>query len=267
MPTLSDTIHASIARQAERVPGAVAIEAPGRPPLTFARLRDLILSTLACLRREDVGRNDCVAIVLPHGPEMATACLAVGAGAAVAPLNPEYRRAEFEFHLASLAPKVLLVAAGRDSPARDVARALSIRVLEVAPVDGAEAGVFRLSSADGPAATAADLAQPDDLALVLHTSGTTSRPKKVPLTQRNLIASVRNLVTSLDLGPEDRCLHLLPMFHIGGLIDVGGAPRASRIFAPRRVRVRGPGRASRRARPRWRSRARRPWVRPWSSRS
>ncbi len=226
MPTLFDTIHASIARHADRVPAAVAMEAPGRRPLTFARLRDHILSTVAALRHEGIGRGDCVAIVHPHGPEMATACLAVGAGAAVAPLNPEYRRAEFEFHLASLAPKVLIVAAGRESPARDVARALSIRVLEASPVDGAEAGIFRLSGADGPAAAAADLAQPDDLALVLHTSGTTSLPKKVPLTQRNLIASVRNLVASLGLSPEDRCLHVLPMYHIGGLIDVLAAPLA-----------------------------------------
>jgi len=224
MPTLFDTIHASIAAQADRVPRAVAIEAPGRPPLTFARLRDHILSTVAALRREGIGRNDCVAIVHPHGPEMATACLAVGAGAAIAPLNPEYRRAEFEFHLASLAPKALIVASGRESPARDVARALSIRVLEISPVDGAEAGVFGFPSAGGPAATATDLALPDDLALVLYTSGTTSRPKKVPLTQRNLIASVRNVVTSLGLTPEDRCLHLLPMYHIGGLIDVLAAP-------------------------------------------
>ena len=147
MPVLFDTIHASISAQADRDPGAVAIEAPGRPALTFARLRDHMHSTVAALRREGIVRNDCVAIVFPHSPELATACLAIGAGAAIAPLNPEYRAAEFAFHLASLAPKALLVAAGRESPARDVARALSIRVLEIAPVDGAEAGVFRFTSA------------------------------------------------------------------------------------------------------------------------
>ncbi len=230
MPVLLDTIHASIAAHAERVPDAIAIETPGRSPLTFACLHQHMLATVAALRREGIERNDCVAIVLPHSAELATACLAVGAGAAVAPLNPEYRRAEFEFHLASLAPKVLLVAAGRETPARDVARALSIRVLEIAAVDGAGAGVFRFPSAGGATAAtvdlapAADLAQPDDVALMLHTSGTTSRPKKVPLTQRNLIASVANLARSLGLTPEDRCLHLIPMYHIGGLLDVLAAP-------------------------------------------
>ena len=56
------------------------------------------------------------------------------------------------------------------------------------------------------------------MALVLHTSGTTSRPKIVPLLQRNLAASARHIRTTLALTPEDRCLNIMPLFHIHGLI-------------------------------------------------
>ncbi|MGR3492786.1 MAG: AMP-binding protein, partial [Shimia sp.] len=58
----------------------------------------------------------------------------------------------------------------------------------------------------------------DDTALILHTSGTTSRPKIVPLTQANVAASAQHIATSLALSPDDRCLNVMPLFHIHGLI-------------------------------------------------
>jgi acyl-CoA synthetase (AMP-forming)/AMP-acid ligase II/aryl carrier-like protein len=56
------------------------------------------------------------------------------------------------------------------------------------------------------------------VALVLHTSGTTSRPKLVPLTQANLCASAHHIRATLALSATDRCLNLMPLFHIHGLI-------------------------------------------------
>ncbi len=61
-------------------------------------------------------------------------------------------------------------------------------------------------------------AGPDSVALILHTSGTTSRPKIVPLLQSNIAASARNIGASLALTPQDRCLNVMPLFHIHGLI-------------------------------------------------
>src|SRR5262249_20241065 len=61
-------------------------------------------------------------------------------------------------------------------------------------------------------------AQADDAALVLHTSGTTSRPKLVPLTQANLCTSAHNVCATLQLLPTDRCLNVMPLFHIHGLL-------------------------------------------------
>jgi oxalate---CoA ligase len=171
------------------------------------------------LQSMGIGRHDRVAIALPNGPEMAVAFLAVTAGAIAAPLNPEYRNDEFEFYLADLKAKALIVPAGTDSsPAMVVARKLNIPVVNLAPLWEAEAGLFSLN--DAPCAPHADrgFVKFDEVALVLHTSGTTARPKIVPLTQSNLCASAQNIQMSLELTPRDRCLNVMPLFHIHGLI-------------------------------------------------
>ena len=62
-------------------------------------------------------------------------------------------------------------------------------------------------------------AQPEDVALVLHTAGTTSYPKMVPLSHTHLCASARNHVTALALSEGDRCLNVMPLFHVHGLIS------------------------------------------------
>ncbi len=74
------------------------------------------------------------------------------------------------------------------------------------------------ASHDAPPANAELLAGPDDIALILHTSGTTSRPKIVALTHRNISASAHNIVKALQLGAGDRCLNIMPLFHIHGLM-------------------------------------------------
>ncbi|MEI8304161.1 MAG: acyl--CoA ligase [Burkholderiales bacterium] len=197
---------------------AIALTAPGVAGLSFAALRAQVRDTVAALNAMGIGRGDRVAIVLNNGPEMATAFISVAAGAASAPLNPSYRADEFEFYLSDLNARGLIVEAGSTSPAVEVARKLGVRIIELQPRREAGAGAFSLSA--GAAGTPAQpgAAQPDDVALVLHTSGTTSRPKIVPLTQRNVCASARNIRGFLSLAPEDRGLNIMPLFHIHGLI-------------------------------------------------
>jgi len=197
---------------------AVAIVAPDRPPLDYAGLRRLVGDTVARLNALGIGRGDAVAIVLPNGPEMAAAFVAIAAGAVTAPLNPAYRREEFDFYLADLDAKALVVAEGEDTPALAAAAARGIPVLRLAVPPGAAAGAFTLAGAATGRSPAAGPAGPDDVALVLHTSGTTSRPKIVPLRHRNVTASARNIRQALALGPGDRCLNIMPLFHIHGLI-------------------------------------------------
>jgi acyl-CoA synthetase (AMP-forming)/AMP-acid ligase II len=117
-----------------------------------------------------------------------------------------------------------------------VAARLGIKLVELRPTPDLGAGTFELAcAAAGPEAVAdgpTGLARPDDIALVLHTSGTTSRPKIVPLSQHNITASARNIVATLGLTPKDCGLIIMPLFHIHGLMAGLLAPLAagSRVF-------------------------------------
>lgn len=219
---------------------SVAIGAPARAPLSYAGLRAHVAATVRRLNELGIGRNDCVAIVLSNGPTMASAFLAVGAAATTAPLNPAYREEEFRFYLEDLKAKLLLVEAGSESPARRAAERLGIPSAEIVEDGHAPAGVFeirgggtRSTRRGGSTLSRAGLAEGDDVALVLHTSGTTSRPKIVPLTQANICASAYHIAQSLALSPEDRCLNVMPLFHIHGLMAALLASLAaeSSIFA------------------------------------
>ena len=212
-------------------PDAIALRAPGRPPLSHGALQALIERSVRQLNAWGIGRNDRVALVLPNGPEMAASFLACACGVASAPLNPAYRADEFEFYLRDLQARALIVEQGSDSPAVAVARALGVPLIELEPLEAA--GDFRLHG-DFPAAGAAagGMSQPEDVSIVLHTSGTTSRPKIVPLSQRNLCASAANIRRTLQFTAADRGLNIMPLFHIHGLIAGVLAPLSagSQVF-------------------------------------
>lgn len=233
MATTFTTLHEMIAAHARQTPDATAITGPSAVPLSYHGLEKLVERTVARLNALGIGRGDRVALVLPNCPEMATAFVAVASGATCAPLNTAYRAEEFEFYLSDLKACALVVAAGSESPARAVAERLGVAVLELTAQPELGAGTFTLH---GPAVAEAPSrggpAQTDDVALILHTSGTTSRPKIVPLTHTNVCASARNISNTLQLTPADRELHLMPLFHIHGLIAGVLAPLAvgSQIF-------------------------------------
>jgi acyl-CoA synthetase (AMP-forming)/AMP-acid ligase II len=198
---------------------APALAAPGRPALTHAALRALAHRTVASLNALGAGRNDRVAIVLANGPEMAACFLGAACGVTTAPLNPAYRADEFEFYLSDLKARLLVVEHDSTSAAIEVAQRLGVRIVDLHP--GEAAGDFTLRArGDEAAAPPAHPgpAEPDDIAMVLHTSGTTSRPKIVPLSQRNLCASAGNIARTLGFTPADRGLNVMPLFHIHGLI-------------------------------------------------
>ena len=249
---------------------APALAAPGRAPLDFQGLRRLIGNTLATLNELGITRNERVAIVLNNGPEMAACFVACACGVTSAPLNPAYRAEEFEFYLSDLRAKALIVEQGSASPAIAVAEKLGVRVLDLSVAPGAPAGRFTLAARDAAAAApAADVtttttdtpattettaasasatasparataaapanggfARPDDLSMVLHTSGTTSRPKIVPLSQRNLCASATHIAETLQFVSGDCGLNVMPLFHIHGLIAGVLAPLSagSQVF-------------------------------------
>jgi acyl-CoA synthetase (AMP-forming)/AMP-acid ligase II len=226
------TLSEMIARQR---PDALAISAPAARPMNYGELNALVSRTVQTLNRLGIGRGDRVGLVLPNCPEMATAFVAVASACTCAPLNMAYRADEFEFYLSDLNAKALIVAQGSDTPARSVAAKLGIQVIELQAMPERGAGDFELTAAGTSAAGApgaVGMAVTDDVALILHTSGTTSRPKIVPLSHRNVCASARNISQTLQLTESDVELHIMPLFHIHGLIAGVLAPMAvgSQIF-------------------------------------
>jgi acyl-CoA synthetase (AMP-forming)/AMP-acid ligase II len=180
-----------------------------------------------------------VAIVLPNGPEFVELLLAVAAlGATAAPLNPGYTAAEYAFYLEDLDPSLLLVQTGRGADVRAAAGGLT-----VADVSLQHQGMPRLSVAGAEAAVERpfEAGHPEDVALLLHTSGTTKRPKQVPLLQRNLMAAVRAIGAHYRLGEADISYCAMPLFHVHGLIAstlaqlaAGGSVITPRRLTPRR---------------------------------
>ena len=195
---------------------AVALAAPGRTPMTYGMFSELCEATAEALNALGLGRNDRLAIVLPNGPEMAAAFVACGSAVTAAPLNPAYREDEFHFYLEDLRARALLVEQGSNSPAIAAAKRLGIAVFTLFPAR--DAGSFTIAGEGLAPSQARGLAEAGDAALALHTSGTTSRPKIVPLTHTNLIASARNIGHTLRLAEADRCLNIMPLFHIHGLV-------------------------------------------------
>jgi acyl-CoA synthetase (AMP-forming)/AMP-acid ligase II len=223
---MSETVAGLIRSHEE---GAPAIGAPGRGWLTYGELRALSARTGEALREAGIGARDRVAIVLPNGAEMAAAFVTVAQHATTAPLNPAYREDEFAFYLEDLGARAVVLAEGEDGPAAAAAARLGLSVLRLSAEEDAPAGSFSLTPEGAAPAVVAPEGTPgeDDVALILHTSGTTSRPKIVPLLQSNVAASARNIMESLRLVPEDRCLNVMPLFHIHGLIAAVSATLAA----------------------------------------
>ncbi len=213
---------------------AEAIAAPERVPLTYGRLRRHLADTVAALNHLGLGRADRVAMVLPNGPEMAAAAIAVAAGATAAPLNPTYLAQEFAFYLADLDARALIVETGSDSPAIEVARTLGIPVIELRPRPSGPAGLFDLFGEAAGRIAEGGFGGADEVALALHTSGTTSRPKIVPLRHRNLCTSAGNIRKALALSATDRCLNIMPLFHIHGIMAplVASLSAGASVFCP-----------------------------------
>jgi acyl-CoA synthetase (AMP-forming)/AMP-acid ligase II len=196
-------------------PDRVALRSEDGRTLTARALHDGVERLAAELAGADVRRGDRVVLVLPNGPEFVQILLAVTAlGAAAAPLNPAYTVDECAFYIEDLSPTVVIVPAGEADAARQAASGVPLLDLEL----GSDAP--RLSRQGGQLTPRAEFERcnPDDIALLLHTSGTTSRPKQVPLLHRNLMASARAIAAHYELGPEDTAFAAMPLFHVHGLV-------------------------------------------------
>ncbi|MEV0407209.1 non-ribosomal peptide synthetase [Actinoallomurus sp. NPDC050550] len=198
-------------------PDGIALCAPGRPALTFGALAGQVAATGRRLRELGIGPGDAVALALPSGPDLATAFLGVATHASCVPLNPGHRLEEFTHFLAGTRAKALVVPPGDEGDAVAAARRLGVPTLEMAVRPGDPAGVWTLAGDPVGQPVPDAETRPEDVALTLFTSGTTARPRMVPLTHANLLTAAWNTGRALELTPDDRCLNVMPMFHAHGL--------------------------------------------------
>jgi acyl-CoA synthetase (AMP-forming)/AMP-acid ligase II len=207
-----DTVAALLSPEASG-PALVTV---GNETMDHDELRIEVDRLATQLRRAGLGPNDRIAIVLPNGPEMALVLLAAMSVGCAAPLNPKYREDEFRFYLDDLHAAALITfdgvatAAHAAAPEGTIAIAVrgegvSLDLTGPSLVEPSDVSIGRRPTAE-------------DQVLVLHTSGTTSRPKIVPLRQRNLARSARNIAASLELTASDRSLNVMPLFHIHGIM-------------------------------------------------
>jgi oxalate---CoA ligase len=213
--------------------GALALVEPASAEhTTYGELRAAAEQLGRSLAAAGVAPGETVAMSLPNGPEIVTAFLAsVAAGAAAAPLNQAYTADEFHAYLEDLQPSAMLFLRAEESPARAACAALGIRRLELSG-----ASTATLEIADVTPAGAVPPRDPEAVALLLHTSGTTSKPKGVPIRQRNLAASARAIAATYELTGDDASHCAMPLFHVHGLVASTLATLASggSVIAPRR---------------------------------
>lgn len=226
MQSISPTVNAGQCQSIPRLlagaaaarPVTAALDLPGGVTTNAADLFAGVMAAAAELQRHGVRGGapaSRVAIVLPNGPDLSLMMLAAASVGTAVPLNPAYRREEYEAYFRIARVEFLVVDAAVGEAAIDVATALGIRVLHWGTdVTGSPAASLLPCS---PVAA-------DDVAVVMLTSGSTGRPKVVPLTHRNLCAGAAAVVQSVSLGPTDRVLCMWEQFHIGGIVDLLLAP-------------------------------------------
>ncbi len=192
-----------------------ALLAPGRPALSYGQLVNNIDTLVAQLQRAGLGRGDRIALAMGNGPEMVISFCAAAMCGTAAPLNPRYKPDEFAFYFTDTHAQALITLPGMMAEARAAATPNMLLIEAIIQADGTLTfEVVRNARPPRPA----ELATPDDVAMILHTSGTTSRPKRVPIRQRHMIASANNIVRTYNLTAADTALCVMPLFHIHGLI-------------------------------------------------
>jgi acyl-CoA synthetase (AMP-forming)/AMP-acid ligase II len=219
-------------------PDHVAVESPGDSPLTYRDLRTQILYVINNLNSRGFHRNDRIALITPAGPETAVMMVAVMTGFSCVPLNPDVTKHEYVMNFSRLNIKSVVVQPGIESAGATAAEACSVSVIKLIPVPG-KAGRFILDPAALPGIPEPECATPSDISHVLLTSGTTSLPKIVPVSQEQSVIARHRQVQGLHLTANDRCLQMLPYFHGMGFgipilctLLAGGTVICPRDFIP-----------------------------------
>ncbi|PYS05762.1 MAG: AMP-dependent synthetase [Acidobacteria bacterium] len=181
--------------------------------ITYDSLRRQVAAAADIFASAGIGNAARVAMALPNGLETIVCFLGASVAGTSAPLNPAYRHDEFVFFLEDTDAKLLVLPPAGADEARRAAAERGVPILD-ADVDP-EGTVRFFPTSTG---RTAGPPQPDDVALILHTSGTTGRPKRVPLRHRNLAVSAENIAQTYQLTANDVAMTVMPLFHVHGLL-------------------------------------------------
>ena len=202
--------------------------------VSYESLRQQTWEMASALAGAGVHRDVRVAIALPNGLPAIVSFLAASIAGTAAPLNPAYRHEEFNFFLEDTDARVLICPVKGAEEAR---RAAADHNIPVFSTDVDAHGNVRLHGVHGKGAATAPA--PNDIALILHTSGSTGQPKRVPLRHVNLLVSAQNIAHTYVLSIQDVSLCVMPLFHVHGLVAstlatllTGGTVVAPRKFDP-----------------------------------
>ena len=167
LPETMHTIPGGLAFWAEHTPHAPAILVPDGRLLTHAGLREAMAGVVSNLVALGITSEDRVALVLPGGADTAIALLGIVHSAVAVPFNPAISAPELQRDLEHLHPRLLVAESGGETPATEVAATLGIATVTLADI----------VSVSSPPAYHLPLAptRPDDIAAILHTSGTTGK--------------------------------------------------------------------------------------------
>ncbi|KAL2334707.1 hypothetical protein Fmac_015920 [Flemingia macrophylla] len=219
LTTLTDLLR----HVAAKFPSRRAVSVAGKFDLTHSRLHHLSESAAARLIAAGIKPGDVVALTFPNTVEFVVMFLAViRARATAAPLNSAYTAEEFEFYLSDSESKLLITSTEGNPAAQAAASKLNIpnATASLTQAENQQPELtLSLTHPESPDSSELSVVNDSaDVALFLHTSGTTSRPKGVPLTQHNLLSSVNNIKSVYRLTESDSTVVVLPLFHVHGLI-------------------------------------------------
>jgi len=210
------TVGREIERHSQTQPDHTAIVCTGYGSFSYRELQNLIIEIRTELRAAGFSRSARIAVALPNGPHAALAIVAVACSAVAIPLNPKHSLDEIEKGFSALRPDAVLLFRGSDSAARRAAERKGLAIIEAIPASEGTLGLKVVAPKSGTTAPP-DEPDPDAPAFILQTSGTTSEPKSIPFSHRNMLAAAARHKAWYDLTPKDRCLSLSPIFYSHGL--------------------------------------------------
>ncbi|MDH6135331.1 acyl-CoA synthetase (AMP-forming)/AMP-acid ligase II [Kitasatospora sp. MAA4] len=206
-----------LAERTATMPQAPALLTPEGQSLSYSRLDALVRTTVARLIDLGVTRQDRVVVCAPNDMDGVILQLAVISTAVCCPVNPLLAQDEFEHALDLLQPSAVITFGTSSAKLLRAAERRQTAVIEAVPHLFGDP--LELLFQGGELDPARVVTQPvADESLLLRTSGTTSAGKLVPLAMSHLMAGATASVRAFGLDRADRCLNVMPMFHIQGLV-------------------------------------------------